>query len=257
MASVLSPPCPLNSFLYTTSLCACDPGHLYNATTKSCDLFRVFGDEWVVESGVDYSISFFPETIFSFDSIKKFTQSQALFLEATFVLLVSWLAFCFFVRCGKLHDGRTIWFRIRWWISRLDICFATRHWLCDSDIVEIQFYNGCRALMEMVMLTVSITTSVFAECFDVDCVTVLMMIIFWKRRQTMKFFMDDLLVYAVRMLKIMGYSFTKCRGKDKNSLLETFAESLSQKCNSYQLCKVCEKVGRFVICVLNRCVVPG
>lgn len=43
---------------------------------------------------VDNSFGFsFPETIFSFDSIKKFTQSQAVFLEATLVWLL--LGFCF------------------------------------------------------------------------------------------------------------------------------------------------------------------
>ncbi|KAA8538913.1 hypothetical protein F0562_025605 [Nyssa sinensis] len=126
--------CPANSFRYNTTLCACNPGYLYNATTNRCTLFTVYGNEVEVDSGVEYSITF-PATIFSFDSIKKFTQSQAVFLEATLVMLVSWLVFCFFLRFGKLGDGRTIWFRIRWWISRLDICFATRHWLDDQKVV--------------------------------------------------------------------------------------------------------------------------
>ncbi|XAR65825.1 hypothetical protein NMG60_11011783 [Bertholletia excelsa] len=134
MVSALTPPCPLHSFLYNASLCACDAGYWYNATAKGCELFNVSQTEWILESGVDYSVNF-PETVFSFDYIKKFTQSQAVFLEATFVLLLSWLAFCFFVRFGGLGDGRTIWFRIRWWISRLDICFATRHWLDDQKVV--------------------------------------------------------------------------------------------------------------------------
>ncbi|XP_052185525.1 uncharacterized protein LOC127797067 [Diospyros lotus] len=127
--------CPFNSFRYNTSLCACDPGYLYNATTKACELFRVSAAEWVVGSGVDYSISIIPESIFSFNSIRKFTQSQAIFLEATLVMLLSWLVFCFFVRFGRLRDGRSVWFRIRWWISRLDISFATRHWLDDQKVV--------------------------------------------------------------------------------------------------------------------------
>ncbi|XP_059669040.1 uncharacterized protein LOC132314161 [Cornus florida] len=130
-----SPPgCPPNSFRYNTTLCACNPGYVYNATAKSCALFQVFGDEVELNSGIDYSLNL-PQTIFSFDSIKKFTQSQAVFLEATFVMLLSWLFFCFFVRFGKLGDGRNIWFRIRWWISRLDIAFATRHWLEDQKVV--------------------------------------------------------------------------------------------------------------------------
>ncbi|GFS30159.1 hypothetical protein Acr_00g0010500 [Actinidia rufa] len=135
MASVISPPCPSNAFVYNAASCACDPGYLYNATTKRCELFRVFGDSWAVSSGVDNSISF-PETILSFDTIKKFTQSQAVFMEATLVLVVSWLAFCLFVRFRKLGDGRSIWFQIRWWISRLDISFATRHWLDDQKVVR-------------------------------------------------------------------------------------------------------------------------
>lgn len=87
---------------------------------------------------LDNSFGFsFPETIFSFDSIKKFTQSQAVFLEATLVMVASWLLFCFFLRFTKLehHGTHNIWFRIRWWISRLDICFATRHWLDDRKVV--------------------------------------------------------------------------------------------------------------------------
>uniref|UniRef100_A0A5B7AKP0 Uncharacterized protein n=1 Tax=Davidia involucrata TaxID=16924 RepID=A0A5B7AKP0_DAVIN len=129
-----APACPANSFRYNNTLCACNPGYLFNATTNRCTLFLVYGNEVEVDSGVDYSITF-PATIFSFDSIKKFTQSQAVFLEATLVMLLSWLLFCFFLRFGKLGDGRTIWFRIRWWISRLDICFATRHWLDDQKVV--------------------------------------------------------------------------------------------------------------------------
>lgn len=87
------------------------------------------------KSGVDYSIGF-PETVFNFDSIKKFTQSQAVFLEATLVMLLSWLLLCLILRLvGPLGDGRSRWFRIRWWISRLDFCFATRHWLDDQKVV--------------------------------------------------------------------------------------------------------------------------
>ncbi|KAA8533439.1 hypothetical protein F0562_031127 [Nyssa sinensis] len=115
MASV--PACPANSFRYNTTLCACIPAYLYNATTNRCTLFRVYDNEVEVDSGVEYSVTI-PETIFSFDSIKRFTQSQAVFLEATLIILLSWLLFCFFARFGKLGDGRTIWFRIRWWISR-------------------------------------------------------------------------------------------------------------------------------------------
>ncbi|XP_021772373.1 uncharacterized protein LOC110736463 isoform X1 [Chenopodium quinoa] len=132
--SAFKAPCPVNSVLYNKTLCACSPGYLFNATTKSCELFTS-PSKFIVNSGVDYSISF-PETIFSFDQIKKFTQSQAVFLEATGVLLVSWLLFCVFLRFRKLGDGRSIWFQLRWWISRLDVCFATRHWLEDQKVVK-------------------------------------------------------------------------------------------------------------------------
>ncbi|CAO2832551.1 unnamed protein product [Amaranthus hypochondriacus] len=133
--SVIQAPCPANSVLYNKTLCACAPGYMFNATSKSCNLFSIFPSEWVSNTGVDYTISF-PETIFSFDQIKRFTQSQAVFLEATAIMLASWLLFCAFVRFGKLGDGKTIWFQIRWWISRLDICFATRHWLEDQKVVR-------------------------------------------------------------------------------------------------------------------------
>ncbi|KAM7497655.1 hypothetical protein LguiA_022069 [Lonicera macranthoides] len=124
-----------SSFQYNNTLCFCNPGYIYNTTTRNCSLFQVRAEDWLVmDSGVEYSITF-PETIFSFDSIKKFTQSQAVFLEATVVILLSWLFFCFFVRFGSLGDGRTPWFKIRWWISRLDISFATRHWLDDQKPV--------------------------------------------------------------------------------------------------------------------------
>ncbi|XP_041020599.1 uncharacterized protein LOC121262267 isoform X1 [Juglans microcarpa x Juglans regia] len=125
--------CPSNSIVFNDSLCACPPGQLLNRTAKNCILF-VADSTIVTDSGVEYSIGF-PARFFDFDSIRKFTQSQAVFLEATLVMLLSWLCFCFFMRCMKLGDGRTVWFKIRWWISRLDICFSTRHWLNDQKVV--------------------------------------------------------------------------------------------------------------------------
>ncbi|GMH07650.1 hypothetical protein Nepgr_009490 [Nepenthes gracilis] len=126
--------CTANSIVYNKTLCACTPGYLFNGSTSSCTLFTVSPSEWVVNSGVDYSIAF-PETIFSFNRIKKFTQSQAIFLEVTAIMLLSWLLFCGLLRFGKLGDGNTPWFKIRWWISRLDVCFATRHWVDDQNVV--------------------------------------------------------------------------------------------------------------------------
>lgn len=127
--------CPIaNSFNYTSTLCACKPGFLYNATRNICSRFA--GDqEILVGTGVDYSINL-PESILSFDSITKYTRSQSAFLGATLVMIVTWFMFCFLVRFGSVGDGRTYWFKVRWMISRLDMCFATRHWLADQKYVK-------------------------------------------------------------------------------------------------------------------------
>ncbi|KAH6804816.1 transmembrane protein [Perilla frutescens var. frutescens] len=130
--------CPPHSFVYNGSLCACNPGYLYNRSTNACGLFTAEGPALQLSSGVDYGSAFsFPGTIFSFDSIKKFTQSQAVFLEATLVILLFWLAFCLLLRLfpRAASDGRSALFRTRWWISRLDVAFATRHWLHDQHPV--------------------------------------------------------------------------------------------------------------------------
>ncbi|KAK3026611.1 hypothetical protein RJ639_040148 [Escallonia herrerae] len=123
--------CPTsNAFRYNATLCACSPGYFLNATSNACQLFQVDANNWLeVNTGVDYSINLPYTFFFSFDSIRRFTQSQAIFLESTLVLLFAWLLLCFLVRFGSLGDGRTPWFKIRWWISRLDVAFATRHWL--------------------------------------------------------------------------------------------------------------------------------
>lgn len=115
-------------------MCACSPGHVLDHLRNTCTFFE--GNATIAtDSGVDYYALSFPETLFAFDTIKKFTQSQAVFLEATLVILLTWLLFCLCVRFTKLGDGRNVWFNIRWWISRLDICFATRHWLDDQKVV--------------------------------------------------------------------------------------------------------------------------
>ncbi|KAJ8543658.1 hypothetical protein K7X08_025276 [Anisodus acutangulus] len=129
--------CPNNSFLYNKTQCSCNPGYLLNFTSQTCYLFNELGSV-EINSGVENNRSLlFPGsgTLFDFDSIRRLTQSQAVFLEATFIMLLSWLCFCFFARCAPLGDGRSIWFKIRWWISRLDICFASRHWLDDQKVV--------------------------------------------------------------------------------------------------------------------------
>ncbi|XP_031249820.1 uncharacterized protein LOC116107666 isoform X3 [Pistacia vera] len=126
--------CPANSITYNTSLCACPPGQLAGPAT-SCHVYNE-SSGFVTVSGVqDYFSMSFPETLFAFDSIKKFSQSQAVFLEGTLVMVVSWLLLCFFLRFTNVGDGRNVWFRLRWWISRLDVCYATRHWLDDQKVV--------------------------------------------------------------------------------------------------------------------------
>ncbi|KAG8390761.1 hypothetical protein BUALT_Bualt01G0117100 [Buddleja alternifolia] len=129
--------CPTHAFLYNGTLCACNPGFFFNLSSNTCHLFAHTGPALQLNNGVDLDSTFpFPETIFAFDSIKKFTQSQAVFLEATSFMLLSWLGFCLFLRFFSLgSDGRSLWFKIRWWISRLDISFATRHWLQDQNPV--------------------------------------------------------------------------------------------------------------------------
>lgn len=123
--------CPGSSIVYNGSLCACPPGQVFNRTAGGCWLFGE-RSEILTDSGVDYYTLSFPETIFAFDSIKKFSQSQAVFLEATLVMVLTWLGMCLLLRFTKLGDGRNVWFQLRWLISRLDICFATRHWLVIS-----------------------------------------------------------------------------------------------------------------------------
>lgn len=126
--------CPANSITYNGTLCACAPGFVLDAVARRCTLF-VANSTITTDSGVDYYAFKLPKTLAEFDTIKKFTQSQAVFLEATLVMLLSWLVFCLFLRFMKLGDGRGLWFNIRWCISRLDVCFATRHWLDDQKVV--------------------------------------------------------------------------------------------------------------------------
>ncbi|KAI4374033.1 hypothetical protein MLD38_012079 [Melastoma candidum] len=127
--------CPPNSVRYNSTLCACRPGYFANATAGGCVLFGA-NTTISANSGVDDYTTSFPLSFFSFDSIRRFTQSQAVFLEATAVLLLSWMVFCLFLRFKKVGDGRNVWFQIRWWISRLDVCFSTRHWLDDQRVVR-------------------------------------------------------------------------------------------------------------------------
>ncbi|XP_010492562.1 PREDICTED: uncharacterized protein LOC104769934 [Camelina sativa] len=127
--------CPQNSITYNATRCACGIGQLLNRSSGSCEIFG-WPSEISTDKDVSYSVVSFAETLFAFDRIRKFTQSQAVFLEATLVMLLSWLVFCFFLRFTKLGDGRNVWFNLRWWITRLDVFFSTRHWLDDQQIVK-------------------------------------------------------------------------------------------------------------------------
>ncbi|KAK8941793.1 hypothetical protein KSP40_PGU004696 [Platanthera guangdongensis] len=122
--------CPSNAFRYNGSFCSCDPGY-WRQPNGSCALFS--GGEWVTNSGVS-SPSIFLTTVLPLDNIRRFTQSQAVLLEATLAVLLAWLLFCFLLRFAPLHSRRRhpILFRLRWWISRFDFFFSKEHWLEDN-----------------------------------------------------------------------------------------------------------------------------
>ncbi|RAL40324.1 hypothetical protein DM860_006394 [Cuscuta australis] len=129
--------CPRNAFPYNGTLCSCNPGHVLDAARRSCSLLAEWGPI-EVDSGVDHKSAPFPRTgtVFASDSIRKLTQSQDVFIEGTLILVLSWLAFCFLARFAPLGDGRSLWFKIRWSISRLDGFFSTSHWLDDQKVVK-------------------------------------------------------------------------------------------------------------------------
>lgn len=146
--------CPRHGFRYNGTLCACDPGFFYNLSSNSCGLLAELGSAVEQNSGVDSESTLaFPESIFSFNSIKKFTQSQAVFLEATLAMLLFWLGFCLLLRLFPLgNDGRSPWFKIRWWISRLDISFATRHWLVSRLLINSSVTDIVNLLIQLMVL---------------------------------------------------------------------------------------------------------
>lgn len=100
--------------------------------------FSTQSNEWASRSGlgvvVDSNDSFV-NSIFSFNSLTSMTQSQALVLETTTLAVGLWLIFCIVLRFCPLDDGRSRWFRLRYWLSRLDVCFNTRHWLDEQKIM--------------------------------------------------------------------------------------------------------------------------
>lgn len=140
--------CPRNSITYNATRCACGIGQLLNRSSGSCEIFG-WPSTISTDKDVNYSGISFAETLFAFDRIRKFTQSQAVFLEATLVMLLSWLVFCFFLRFTKLGDGRNVWFNLRWWITRLDVFFSTRHWLVSaSPLLCLIHYFVSKVLFE-------------------------------------------------------------------------------------------------------------
>ncbi|XP_078434086.1 uncharacterized protein LOC144705344 isoform X2 [Wolffia australiana] len=128
--------CPSNSFVYNNSVCACNPGY-YLSEGRSCSLLREKSDlkDWIVHEGVESSPTFFT-TVFSLDSIKRFTKSQAIILEGTLVLLVAWLLYCIFLRIlGRRKTGKDVWFRLRWVVSRFDFFYSMSHWSDENKAV--------------------------------------------------------------------------------------------------------------------------
>ncbi|PON41519.1 hypothetical protein PanWU01x14_288730 [Parasponia andersonii] len=118
--------CQPNVIVFNGNQCSCLPTGAFSFRPTL---------PFATDHGIDYYAISFPETTFEFDSIKKFTKSQAVFLEATLVLLVSWLRFCLFLSLMKPgNDRRSIWFKLRWSVSTLDICFATKHWLAMTSL---------------------------------------------------------------------------------------------------------------------------
>ncbi|PKA61293.1 hypothetical protein AXF42_Ash006190 [Apostasia shenzhenica] len=127
--------CPSKAFRYNDSLCACDPGY-WRQLNGSCALLAGSGGgDWVTSSGVEPSSTFLT-TVLPLENIRRFTQSQAVLLEVTLVLLLLWLLFCFLLRFAPLRSRqRSMWFRLRWWISRVDFFFAREHWLEDNNVL--------------------------------------------------------------------------------------------------------------------------
>lgn len=70
------------------------------------------------------------------ENYQKLVKYDSLFLTIISVSLLIWLISCALLRYGHLGDGHNAWFQIRWWISRLDLTFSTKHWLADQLLVK-------------------------------------------------------------------------------------------------------------------------
>ncbi|KAK9683421.1 hypothetical protein RND81_10G139900 [Saponaria officinalis] len=121
-------PCPNNSFQYNNTLCHCTPGYIHNTSTNSCTFYKVSPLEWLTSSVVKHS---------NVDNnYKKAVKFEVFYVEISAIALLCWLMLCVIARFLKLRDGRNAGFQIRWWISRLDLTFPTKHWLADQAIVK-------------------------------------------------------------------------------------------------------------------------
>ncbi|XP_062084211.1 uncharacterized protein LOC133790556 isoform X2 [Humulus lupulus] len=128
--------CPSNGIVFNGSQCRCPVGNLLNRTTNRCVLFSAHSTI-TTDQGVDYHALTFPGITNEIETIRTLLQSQALFLYTTLVMVLSWFALCLFLRLmNPGNDGKSIWFKLRWWVSRLDISFATSHWLDDQKVVK-------------------------------------------------------------------------------------------------------------------------
>lgn len=120
--------CPDNGFVLGNFSCACNPGYYVQPGTTSCTFFvpaRGSSDsDGYALSNVSVSYLFR-----EYVTANRITAVQTWLLSATAVLAAIWLAFCFLMRKGNLKDGRSAWFRWRYWISRLDFVYAKDHWL--------------------------------------------------------------------------------------------------------------------------------
>ncbi|PON81157.1 hypothetical protein TorRG33x02_230410 [Trema orientale] len=76
--------CPPNVIVFNGNQCNCLVVDLLKRTANRCVLFSA-DSTIATDHSIDYYAISFPETTFEFDSIKKFTKSQAVFLEATLV----------------------------------------------------------------------------------------------------------------------------------------------------------------------------
>lgn len=142
MSNTTTSHCPVNSFSYNTSLCSCNPGFYFPNQTTSNNCVQFGLGNWSTGLGVSPGPQpFFLTTFFSVDSsIRRLTQSQAVLLETTLVVLLAWLVFCFCLRIKKIDEtGKSKVFKVRRGIGRLDFLFDTKHWTVHCEILDFVY----------------------------------------------------------------------------------------------------------------------